>query len=43
MLSRNITKFGFGAIEYKGLEKWGVKNRNIKYNLGYSELYESGL
>jgi hypothetical protein len=36
MLSKAVNyKFGatFAGIKYTGLEKWGIKNRNLMYNL----------
>lgn len=44
MLSK-VSKCAFGSskINYKGLERWGIRNKRIMYNLSVPELYEWGV
>lgn len=35
-----ICKRLYSKVEYHGLERWGIKNKNLLYNLSVCELYE---
>jgi len=30
-------------VNYTGVERWGIKNKNMKYNLSVPELYERAI
>lgn len=38
-----ILKRSFSKVNYTGLERWGIRNKNILYNLSVPELYEIGI